>query len=79
MRHGQTIRPALLAALLAALPLAAQAQAPAGGTSFYDSGRLKQKVTLLPNGRDRIAETYHENGQLMNRITYHGQQIADGE
>ena len=79
MRHGQTIRPALLAALLAALPLAAQAQAPAGGTSFYDSGRLKQKVTLLPNGRDRIAETYHENGQLMNRITYHGQQMADGE
>ncbi len=79
MRYGQKMRLALLAALMTVLPLAAQAQAPAGGTSFYDSGRLQQKVTVLPNGRDRIAETYHENGQLMNRITYHGQRMADGE
>lgn len=69
----RTVRLALLAALIA-LPLAAQ-----GDTSFYDNGQLKQKVTLLPNGRDRIVETYHENGQLMNRIRYHGKQMADGE
>lgn len=79
MRYGQKIPRALLAALMTVLPPAAQAQAPVGGTSFYDSGRLQQKVTVLPNGRDRIAETYHENGQLMNRITYHGQRMADGE
>ena len=69
----RTVRLALLAALIA-LPLAAQ-----GDTSFYDNGQLKQKVTLLPNGCDRIVETYHENGQLMNRIRYHGKQMADGE
>ncbi|WP_219135717.1 toxin-antitoxin system YwqK family antitoxin [Janthinobacterium sp. UMAB-60] len=69
----RTMRLALLAALIA-LPLAAQ-----GDTSFYDNGQLKQKVTRLPNGRDRIVETYHANGQLMNRIRYHGQQMADGE
>ena len=79
MRYGQRMRLTLLVALMAALPLAAQGNAPTGGASYYDNGQLKQKVTWLPNGRDSIAETYHENGQLMNRITYHGRQMADGE
>lgn len=74
MRYAQRMRLALLAAFMTVLPLAAQ-----GDTSFYDNGQLKQKVTLLPNGHDRIAENYHENGQLMNRIRYHGKQMADGE
>ena len=80
-------RLALLAVLMAALPLAAQGRAkheaqdraPAGGASYYANGQLKRKVILLPNGRDSIAETFHENGQLMNRIRYHGRQMADGE
>ena len=50
-----------------------------GGASFYANGQVKQRVTLLPNGRDSISENYHENGQLMNRISYHGKQMADGE
>ncbi|APA69455.1 toxin-antitoxin system YwqK family antitoxin [Janthinobacterium sp. 1_2014MBL_MicDiv] len=82
----RTMRLALMAALMAALmtavPLAAQAQVPdalAGGTSLYENGQVRQKVTRLPNGRDSIAETYHENGQLMHRIRYHGRQMADGE
>ena len=50
-----------------------------GGASYYANGQVKQRVTVLPNGRDSISENYHENGQLMNRISYHGKQMADGE
>src|SRR5471032_2779897 len=37
-----------------------------GGELFYESGQLKQRETPLQGGR--VVETYHENGQLMNRI-----------
>ncbi|WP_193317015.1 toxin-antitoxin system YwqK family antitoxin [Janthinobacterium sp. FT14W] len=50
-----------------------------GGCVYYENGQVQQRVTALPNGRDSIAETYHDNGQLMNRITYHGKRMADGE
>lgn len=59
--------------------LDAQGNVLTGGASFYANGQVKQRVTLLANGRDSISENYHENGQLMNRISYHGKQMADGE
>lgn len=49
-----------------------------GGELFYESGQLKQRETPLQGGRGRVVETYHENGQLMNRIVYHGSKMADG-
>ena len=67
--HGQLLRDT---------PLDARGQEVVGGASYYANGQLKQKVTPLPNGRDSISETYHENGQLMNRIRYHGKRMADG-
>ncbi|MGK5080297.1 toxin-antitoxin system YwqK family antitoxin [Janthinobacterium sp. HLX7-2] len=65
--------------LLRETQLDAQGGELRGGALFYNNGQLKQKVTLLPNGRDSVSESYHENGQLMHRITYHGEQMADGE
>lgn len=50
-----------------------------GGCVYFENGQVKQKVTALPNGRDSISETYHENGQLMSRTLYHGDEMADGE
>ncbi|MCC7644163.1 MULTISPECIES: toxin-antitoxin system YwqK family antitoxin [unclassified Janthinobacterium] len=50
-----------------------------GGCVYFENGQVKQKVTALPNGRDSISETYHENGQLMSRTLYHGAEMADGE
>ncbi|MBB5369292.1 MULTISPECIES: toxin-antitoxin system YwqK family antitoxin [unclassified Janthinobacterium] len=56
--------------------LDAQGKELAGGELFYESGQLKQRETPLPNGR--LVESFHENGQLMSRIVYRGQKIADG-
>ena len=57
----------------------AQGEELSGGSVYFENGQLRQKVTPLPNGRDSISETYHENGQLMNRSVYHGDEVADGE
>lgn len=57
----------------------AQGEKLPGGSVYYENGQLRQKVTPLPNGRDSISETYHENGRLMNRTLYHGDAMADGE
>ncbi|KAB8036640.1 toxin-antitoxin system YwqK family antitoxin [Janthinobacterium aquaticum] len=46
--------------------------------SYYPNGQLKQRVT--PEGQgNSVHESWHENGQLMNRLRYHGEQMADGE
>ncbi|MDN2712652.1 toxin-antitoxin system YwqK family antitoxin [Janthinobacterium sp. SUN118] len=57
----------------------AQGEELLGGCVYFENGQVQQKVTPLPNGRDSISETYHENGQLMNRTLYHGDEMADGE
>lgn len=57
----------------------AQGEELLGGSVYFESGQVQQRVTALPNGRDSISETYHENGQLMSRTLYHGDEMADGE
>ena len=46
---------------------------------YFENGQVQQRVTALPNGRDSISETYHENGQLAHKTLYHGDEMADGE
>lgn len=57
----------------------AQGEELPGGSVYFENGQVQQRVTALPNGRDSISETYHKNGQLMSRIVYHGDEMADGE
>ena len=45
----------------------AQGEELLGGCVYFENGQVQQRVTALPNGRDSISETYHENGQLMSR------------
>lgn len=58
-------------------------QQPGGASvSYYPNGQMKQRVT--PEGRgNSVQESWHESwyesGQLMNRLRYHGEQMADGE
>ena len=56
--------------------------AGSASVSYYPGGQLKQRVT--PDGHDGSVqeswhESWHENGQLMQRLRYHGAQMADGE
>lgn len=59
--------------------LNAQGEELLGGCVYYENGQVKQRVTALPNGRDSISETYHENGQLAYKNLYHDDEMADGE
>lgn len=55
-----------------------QPQPGSASVSYYPNGQMKQRVT--PEGRgNSVQESWHENGQLMNRLRYHGEQMADGE
>ena len=49
------------------------------GAVYYRSGQLCEKMTPAPNGHDSVTESFHENGQLISRTVYHGEQRADGE
>ncbi|MGK5030300.1 toxin-antitoxin system YwqK family antitoxin [Janthinobacterium sp. MDT1-19] len=57
----------------------AQGEELLGGCVYFENGQVKQRVTALPNGRDSISETYHENGQLAYKTLYHDDEMADGE
>ena len=57
----------------------AQGEELLGGSVYFENGQVQQRVTALPNGRDSISETYHENGQLAHKTLYHGDEMADGE
>ena len=57
----------------------AQGEELLGGCVYFENGQVQQRVTALPNGRDSISETYHENGQLAHKTLYHDDEMADGE
>lgn len=52
--------------------------AGSASVSYYPNGQIKQRVTPRGQGNS-LHESWHENGQLMSRLRYHGAQMADGE